>query len=31
MDDVLDELEIATISGELEDDGDIRARIVLGE
>lgn len=31
MDDVLDELEIATISGELEDDGEIIARIVLGE
>jgi len=30
MDDVLDELEIATISGELEDDGEIIARIVLG-
>lgn len=30
LDDVLAELEIATISGELEDDGEIVARIVLG-
>lgn len=31
LDDVLAELEIATISGELEDDGEIVARIVLGQ